>query len=133
MTAEERELMEEAEAIKAAQETAKEIFGFPQEETKKQVNKAQEQVAAPSNGVSGPPEQKGPRRRAWRAGWRVQACRGSGPDRLRPCALLRAHLLACVRCERWDPAGSSGIQDHGRGMASAWHIKCYYNLSRVSG
>ena len=41
MTAEERELMEEAEAIKAAQETAKEIFGFPQEETKKQVNKAQ--------------------------------------------------------------------------------------------
>ena len=58
MTAEERELMEEAEAIKAAQETAKEIFGFPQEETKKQVNKGQEKVAAPSNGVSGPPEQK---------------------------------------------------------------------------
>ena len=35
MTAEERELMEEAEAIKAVQRTAKEIFGIPQEETKK--------------------------------------------------------------------------------------------------
>ena len=34
---------------------------------------------------------------------------------------------ASMECEQatqqgWDPAGSSGIQDHGRGMASAWHI-----------
>ena len=35
MTAEERELMEEAEAIKAAEKTAKEILGFPKEEKKK--------------------------------------------------------------------------------------------------
>ena len=34
ITAEERELMEEAEAIKAAQKTAKEILGFPKEEKK---------------------------------------------------------------------------------------------------
>jgi hypothetical protein len=58
MTAEERELMEEADAIKAAQRTAKEIFGIPQEETKKKVNKTQDKVTAPSNGVSGPSEQK---------------------------------------------------------------------------
>ena len=58
MTAEERELMEEAEAIKAAQRTAKEILGFPQEETKKKVNKAQDKITAPSNRVSGPPQQK---------------------------------------------------------------------------
>jgi hypothetical protein len=32
--------MEEAEAIKVAQRTAKEIFGIPQEETKKKVSKA---------------------------------------------------------------------------------------------
>ena len=49
MTAEERELMEEAEAIKAAQRTAKEILGFQQEETKKKVNKAQDKITAPSN------------------------------------------------------------------------------------
>ena len=58
LTAEERELMEEAEAIKAAQRTAKEILGFPQEETKKKVNKAQDKITAPSNRVSGPPQQK---------------------------------------------------------------------------
>ena len=58
MTAEERELMEKAKAIKAAQRTAKEILGFPQEETKKKVNKAQDKITAPSNRVSGPPQQK---------------------------------------------------------------------------
>ena len=58
MTAEERELMEEAEAIKAAQKTAKEILGFPKEEMKKQVKKVQDRAAAPSNGAVGPLERK---------------------------------------------------------------------------
>ena len=58
MTAEERELMEEAEAIKAAQKTAKEILGFPKEEKKKQVKKVQDRAAAPSNGAVGPLERK---------------------------------------------------------------------------
>lgn len=57
MTAEERELMEEAEAIKAAQKTAKEILGFPKEE-KKRVKKVQDRAAAPSNGAVGLPQQK---------------------------------------------------------------------------
>ena len=58
MTAEERELMEEAEAIKAAQKTAKEILGFPKEEKKKRVKKVQDRAAAPSNGAVGLPQQK---------------------------------------------------------------------------
>ena len=58
MTAEERELMVEAEAIKAAQKTAKEILGFPKEEKKKQVKKVQDRAAAPSNGAVGLPQQK---------------------------------------------------------------------------
>jgi len=54
MTAEERELMEEAEAIKAAQKTAKEILG----KKKKRVKKVQDRAAAPSNGAVGLPQQK---------------------------------------------------------------------------
>ena len=54
MAAEERELMEEAEAIKAAQKTAKEILG----EKKKRVKKVQDRAAAPSNGAVGLPQQK---------------------------------------------------------------------------
>ena len=49
MSAEERELIEEEQAIKAAQKTAKEIFGFPRE-TSVQVTKAQANPAAGSKG-----------------------------------------------------------------------------------
>ena len=57
MTAEERELMEEMEAIKAAQKTAKELFGFTTEKMT-QVNKVQEKAAAPSNEAGGSLERK---------------------------------------------------------------------------
>ena len=69
MTAEERELMEEAEAIKAAQKTAKEILGFPKEEKKKQVKKVQDRAAAPSETVRlGLRNGNRPHRGPWRAG-----------------------------------------------------------------
>ena len=54
MSAEERELMEEMEAIKEAQKAAKELFGVPKEK----VNKVQEKAAPPSNEAGGPLERK---------------------------------------------------------------------------
>ena len=79
--------MEEAEAIKVAQRTAKEIFGIPQEETKKKVSKAHwPRTRSRSRHLPslsfvlrtvclGHRSRKGPRRGSWRAGWRAQPCR----------------------------------------------------------
>ena len=57
MSAEERELMEEMEAIKEAQKAAKELFGVPKEKVNK-VQEMQEKAAPPSNEAGGPLERE---------------------------------------------------------------------------
>ena len=76
MSAEERELMEEVQAIKAAQKTAKEIFGFNTEK-RIPVNKAKGKAMAGSKSASGCVEQsKAPEGSIarWLARAAVQGC-----------------------------------------------------------
>ena len=90
MSAEERELMEEEQAIKAAQKTAKEIFGFPRE-TSVQVTKAQANPAAGSKG-------RGCSSIQFKAIWAYGRAHGA-VARARSCAgRCCVSLRGCVRC-----------------------------------
>ena len=107
MSAEERELMEEVEAIKEAQMVAREVFEVPKEKHPREAKQAQGKASACSKGRGGNPSHLGPRRGPWRAGWRVQPCRGELHAIVRQCALVRTHLLGPVCCERRDRLGST--------------------------
>ena len=89
--------MEEAEAIKAAQRTAKETLGFPQDETKKKVKQARPRTRSRRlrTVCPGHRSRKGPQRGAWRAGWRAQPCRAVQCDCPGPCALTGTFACMC--------------------------------------